>query len=247
MTSGESPERRTDAWFGTTHWSVVLAAGRSETPRAQAALERLCSIYWRPLYAYVRRSGYSPHDAADLTQEFFYRLLERQSLVDVKPEKGRFRSFLLAAMNHFLSDARDKERAQKRGAQRVINGDILELESRLAGLAAVEQTPEQAYERQWALALLDEVYQRLEHEHHEQGKAELFATLRPTLAGTRESQPYSELSRQLGLNEGALRVAVHRLRNRYREVLREVIADTVAEPGEVEDEFRYLLRVLARR
>jgi len=247
MTTGSSARRPSDVWFGTTHWSVVLAARRRDTPRARAALENLCSVYWRPLYAYVRRSGYSPEDAADLAQEFFYRLLQRQSLADVSPEKGRFRSFLLAAMNHFLSDARDKARAQKRGAQRVIRVDISELETQLAGLAAEGQTPEQAYERQWALALLDEVYQRLEREHRAQGKAQLFAALGPTLAGSRESQPYAELSRGLGLNEGAVRVAVHRLRKRYREVLREVIADTVAEPGEVEDEFRYLLGVLARR
>jgi RNA polymerase sigma-70 factor (ECF subfamily) len=246
MTSSESAERRSDAWFGTTHWSVVLAAGRSDTPRAHAALEKLCSVYWRPLYAYVRRSGYSPQDAADLTQEFFYRLLERRSLADVKPEKGRFRSFLLAAMNHFLSDAWDKARAQKRGAERVIGVDISELETQLAGVSAEGQTPEQAYERQWALALLDEVYQRLQREHQAHGKADLFEALRPALAGSRETQPYRELSRQLGLDEGAIRVAVHRLRQRYRKVLREVIAETVAEPGEVEDEFRYLLRVLSR-
>jgi RNA polymerase sigma-70 factor (ECF subfamily) len=247
MTSSTSAERPSEAWFGTTHWSVVLAAGHGDTPRTQAALERLCRVYWRPLYAYVRRRGYSPEDAADLTQDFFCRLLERQSLAEVSPEKGRFRSFLLAAMNHFLSDAWDKARAQKRGAERVISVDISELETRLAGLAAEGHTPEQAYERQWALALLDEVYQRLEREHHAAGKAELFAALRPALAGSRETQPYAKLSRQLGLGEGAIRVAVHRLRQRYRQVLREVIADTVAEPGEIEDEFRYLLRVLAQR
>jgi RNA polymerase sigma-70 factor (ECF subfamily) len=225
----------------------VLTAGRSDTSRARPALESLCRVYWRPLYAYVRRRGFSPHDAADLTQEFFFRLLERQSLAQVDPAKGRFRSFLLAAMNHFLSDAWDKARAQKRGAARVISVDLTELETQLADPAAEEQTPEQAYERQWALALLDEVYQRLEREHQAQGKAEWFAALRPALAGSRETQPYRELGRQLRLSEGAIRVAVHRLRLRYRQVLREVIADTVTEPGEIEDEFRYLLRALAGR
>ena len=246
MTRITSASRPSDVWFGTTQWSVVLAAGRHDTPRAEAALEKICGIYWRPLYAYVRRRGHSPQDAADLTQEFFQRLLERESLADVRPDKGRFRSFLLAAMNHFLSDARDKARAQKRGGQRVMSQDISELETRLSVVAAAGLTPEQAYERQWALALLDEVYQRLEREHHAQGKAALFAALRPALAGSRETQPYTELSRQLGLGEGAIRVAVHRLRQRYRQVLREVIADTVDAPGEIEDELRYLLQVLAR-
>ncbi|HOW66015.1 MAG TPA: sigma-70 family RNA polymerase sigma factor [Candidatus Paceibacterota bacterium] len=246
MTSNAAAMRPSDAWFRTTHWSVVLTAGRSDTPGAQAALENLCRIYWRPLYAYARRRGHSPEDAADLTQEFFRRLLERQSLADVHPDKGRFRSFLLAAMNHFLSDAWDKAQAKKRGAACVIAIDVSELETQLAGLAGEARTPEQAYERQWALALLDEVYQRLEREYQEHGKTELFAALRPALAGSREAQPYSELAQGLGLSEGMVRVAVHRLRRRYREVLREVIADSVAHPDEVEDEFRYLLRVLGR-
>ena len=246
MTSSIATTRPSDAWFCTTHWSVVLTAGRNDTPRAQAALEKLCRVYWRPLYAYARRRGHSPEDAADLTQGFFRRLLERQSLADVHPDKGRFRSFLLAAMNHFLSDAWDKARAKKRGAAQVIAVDFSKLETQLAGLAGEAPTPEQAYERQWALALLDEVYQRLEREHREHGKTELFAALRPALAGSREAQPYSELARRLALSEGAIRVAVHRLRQRYRQVLREVIADTVAEPGEVEDELRYLMQVLAR-
>ena len=234
-----------DAWFATTHWSVVLSASRNDTTRAPAALEKLCAVYWRPLYAYVRRRGRSPEDAADLTQEFFRQLLERQSLMEVHPDKGRFRSFLLAVMNHFLSDAWDKARAQKRGADRIVAMDLAEMETQMAGGPMESQTPEQAYERQWALALLDEVYQRLEREHAGPGRAVLFAALRPTLAGSRETQPYAELAGQLGLTEGAVRVAVHRLRQRYREVLREAIADTVASAGEVEDELRHLRRVLS--
>jgi RNA polymerase sigma factor (sigma-70 family) len=244
-TSDRGVAHPSDAWFGTTHWSVVLTAGRSDTPRAQAALEKLCQTYWRPLYAYVRRRGHTPEDAADLTQEFFRRLLERNAVAGVQPEKGRFRSFLLAAINHFLSDEWDKARAQKRGAGRVIHLDFSEGETRLAGLAAEMPTPEQAYERQWALALLEEVYQQLAGEHQAQGKAALFATLRPTLAGGRETQPYGELARQLEMTEGAVRVAVHRLRQRYRELLRAAIADTVAEASEVEDELRHLMRVLS--
>jgi RNA polymerase sigma-70 factor (ECF subfamily) len=149
-------------------------------------------------------------------------------------------------MNHFLADAWDKARAKKRGAARVIAVDFSELETPLGGLAGEAPTPEQGYERQWALALLEEVYQRLEREHQERGKTELFAALRPALVGRREAQPYSELARRLALSEGTVRVAVHRLRQRYRQVLREAIAETVAHPDEVEDELRHLLRVLGR-
>ena len=237
--------RNSEARFLTTHWSVVLAAGRADTTRAAAALEKLCQTYWRPLYAYVRRRGRAPEDAADLTQEFFRRLLERQSLAGVHPDKGRFRSFLLAAMNHFLSDEWDKARAQKRGAAQVITVDFSEAEAWLAGAGAAFQAPEQVYERQWALALLDAVYQRLEAEQAQEGKAGAFAVLRPTLAGRREAQPYAELAHQLQMSEGAVRVAVHRLRHRYRDLLRAVIADTVADASEVEDEFRHLRRVLS--
>ena len=195
------------------------------------------------IYAYVRRRGHTSEDAADLTQEFFQRLLERQSLAAVHPDKGRFRSFLLAAMNHFLSDEWDKARAQKRGGARVITVDFSEAEAWLAGAGVASQAPEQVYERQWALALLDTVYQRLEAEQAQEGKASMFAVLRPTLAGRREAQPYAELARQLRMSKGAVRVAVHRLRQRYRDLLRIVIADTVAEDSEVEEEFRHLLRV----
>jgi len=221
--------RNSEARFLTTHWSVVLAAGRADTARAAAALEQLCQNYWRPLYAYVRRRGHPPEDAADLTQEFFRRLLERQSLAAVHPDTGRFRSFLLAAMNHFLSDEWDKARAQKRGGARVITVDFSEAEMWLAGAGMASQAPEQVYERQWALALLETVYQRLEAEQAREGKAGVFGLLRPTLAGRSDAQPYAELARQLRMSEGAVRVAVHRLRQRYRALLRGVIADTVAE------------------
>jgi len=231
--------------FVTTHWSVVLTAARSDTTRARAALENLCQAYWHPLYAYVRRRGYSPEDAQDLTQEFFARLLEHNAVANVAPEKGRFRSFLLASMNHFLADEWDKARAQKRGGGKVVPLDLQSAETRLGEIPVERFTPEKAFEHRWAITLLEEVYQRLEEEYRTQDKAALFDTLRITLAGKSEAAPYAELARQLNMNEGAVKVAVHRLRQRYRALLRETIADTVSSPDEVEDELRCLFRTLA--
>jgi RNA polymerase sigma factor (sigma-70 family) len=231
--------------FATTHWSVVLTAARSDTTHARDALARLCQTYWHPLYGYVRRGGYSPEDAQDLTQEFFARLLEGNAVATVSPDKGRFRSFLLASMNHFLSDEWDKARAQKRGGGRVISFDTQNAEQWLGGEPSVTFTPEKAFELRWAIALLEQVYRRLEEEHRQQGKTELFDTLRTTLAGPGNSAPYAQLGIRLGMNEGAVKVAVHRLRQRYRALLRETIAETVASETEVEEELRYLLRVVA--
>jgi RNA polymerase sigma factor (sigma-70 family) len=230
--------------FVTTHWSVVLAAGRRDTTRACAALEKLCQTYWYPLYAYVRRRGYSPEDAQDLTQDFFLRLLEHNAVATVAPEKGRFRSFLLASLNHFLADEWDKSRAQKRGGGKVFSLDFQTAEARLVEHPAAELTPEQAFEHRWAIALLEQVYQQLEQEHREQGKTELFDVLRSTLAGSSRAAPYAELARKLNMTEGAMKVAVHRLRQRYRALLRQTIADTVSGPAEVEDELRYLFRAM---
>lgn len=231
--------------FVTTHWSVVLTAGRSDTPRARGALETLCQTYWHPLYAYVRRRGYSPEDAQDLTQEFFARLLERNAVATVAPEKGRFRSFLLASLNHFLADEWDKARAQKRGGGKVITLDLQSAETRLGEIPAENFTPEKAFEHRWAITLLEQVYQRLGEEYRAEGKGALFDTLRVALAGKSDAAPYAELARQLRMSEGAVKVAVHRLRQRYRALLRETIADTVSGPEEVEDELRYLFRTLA--
>jgi len=246
LQDSEGPLHASNARFLTTHWSQVMAAGGSDTTSAQAALEQLCRTYWRPLYAYVRRRGHSPADAADLTQSFFYRLLARESLAEVHPCKGRFRSFLLASMNHFLADEWDKARAQKRGADRLLAVDYASAEAHLGEVMVESQTPEQAFERQWALTLLEEVYLRLQREYEVQDKATLFAALKATLAGSRETQPYAELAEALDMTPGAVRVAVHRLRRRYRQLLKEVIADTVTSQTEVEDELRYLLQVLAR-
>jgi RNA polymerase sigma-70 factor (ECF subfamily) len=231
--------------FVTTHWSVVLTAGRSDTTRARAALENLCQTYWHPLYAYVRRRGHSSEDAQDLTQAFFARLLERNAVAAVAPEKGRFRSFLLASMNHFLSDEWDKARAQKRGGGKVISLDLQSAETRLGEIPVENFTPEKAFEHRWAITLLEQVYQRLGEEYRAEGKGVLFDALRTTLAGASDAAPYAELARQLDMTEGAVKVAVHRLRQRYRKLLRDTIADTVSTPDEVEDELRYLFRTLA--
>ena len=242
-TPGNEPSPR--QVFVTTHWSVVLTAGRNDTTRARAALENLCQTYWHPLYAYVRRRGHSSEDAQDLTQAFFARLLERNAVAAVAPEKGRFRSFLLASLNHFLSDEWDKARAQKRGGGKVISLDLQSAETRLGEIPVENFTPEKAFEHRWAITLLEQVYQRLGEEYRAEGKGTLFNALRATLAGASDAAPYAELARQLDMTEGAVKVAVHRLRQRYRGLLRDTIADTVSGPDEVEDELRYLFRTLA--
>lgn len=233
--------------FVTTHWSVVLQAGRKGTTHALDALEQLCRVYWYPLYAYVRRRGYSPPDAQDLTQEFFVRLLERNWLARANQAKGRFRTFLLHAIERFLANEWDKVSALKRGGgQKLVPLQLDTGETRYSAEPADLRTPEQVFERRWALALLGEVMQQLEAEYRAEGKSDLFRALRSCLVGDREGLPYPQLARQLGMSEGAVRVAVHRLRRRYRELLRAEIAHTVASPEEVDAEMRHLFKVLAR-
>ena len=234
------------AAFVTTHWSVVLAAGRADTTRARDALAGLCQTYWHPLYAYVRRLGHSPADAQDLTQEFFARLLAKNYLAAADESRGRFRSFLLASLKHFLANEWDKARAQKRGG-----GEIpIPIDPAAAATGCVFEpadpvTAEKIYERRWALTLLDLVLRRLRQEYAAAGREKLFEELKPTLTEARRSVRYAEIAIRLGSSEGAVKVAVHRLRQRYREVLRAEIADTVAGPGEVEDELRNLFAALA--
>ena len=231
--------------FLTTHWSVVLSAGGSDSTQARDALAKLCQVYWRPLYAYVRRRGYSSHDAEDLTQGFFARILERHDVAGVDPTKGRFRSYLLAAMNHYMSDEWDKARAQKRGGGKVILMDTTEAESAYLQHHVDTDTPARLFDRHWAITVLDEVHERLRQDYALEGKADLFETLRFALMGERSQVPYTELARRLGLSEGAVKAAVLRLRKRYRRLLRIFIAETVATPDDVEDELRHLLRTLA--
>ena len=214
--SGQTPPSGRPA-FLTTHWSVVLSAGDKDSPRSAEALEKLCQAYWYPLYAYVRRRGYSPEDAQDLTQEFFARLLDRNAVATVSPDKGRFRSFLLASMNHFLADEWDKARAQKRGGgQAPLPLQFDTAETRYGHEPADQVTPEQSFERRWALTLLDTVLNRLRATYEQEGRAELFAALNPCLVGDRTAQPYAELAVKLGVSEGTVKSAVHRLRQRYR-------------------------------
>jgi RNA polymerase sigma-70 factor (ECF subfamily) len=244
-TQNDVPQRPV---FATTRWSVVLAAGRSNTTHARAALEKLCRIYWYPLYAYVRRRGHSPEDAQDLTQEFFAQLLERQSLAKADSNRGRFRSFLLTAMNHFLADEWKKAHAEKRGGGRqMLSLDLAAAEKRFDLEPVDNSAPDKIFEKQWALTLLDEVLNRLEREYQSEGKMDLFAALKQTLMGKRESQPYAELAAGLDMNESAVKVAVHRLRKRYRELVRDEIAGTLDRPQDVEEEMRHLFNVLANK
>jgi RNA polymerase sigma factor (sigma-70 family) len=234
--------------FPVTRWTVVLAASGTPSPESAAALERLCSSYWYPLYAFVRRSGHSPPDAEDLTQEFFARLLEHNWIAHADRHKGRFRSFLLMAMKRFLAKEWDKAKTLKRGGQvRLVPLQLDAAETRYTREPADTRTPEQVFEKQWALTLLESVLSRLREDYARDGKGALFHALGPCLIGSRDTQPYAALGAELGMTEGAARVAVCRLRERYRECLKEEIGHTVASAAEVDEELRHLLRVMARR
>jgi RNA polymerase sigma factor (sigma-70 family) len=234
--------------FPVTQWTVVLAAGGTPSPESAVALERLCGAYWYPLYAFVRRSGYSPADAEDLTQEFFARLLEHNWVARADRHKGRFRSFLLMAMKRFLAKEWDRAKALKRGGQvRFVGLQFDTAETRYSREPADTSTPEQVFEKHWAMTLLGTVLKRLREEYAGKGKGGLFKALEPCLIGRHESQPYAALAEQLGMTEAALKMAVSRLRERYRECLRDEIGQTVASAAEVDDELRHLYRVLARR
>lgn len=234
--------------FATTHWSVVLAAADGDATAAREALTRLCQTYWYPLYAYVRRKGHSPHDAEELTQEFFLQVLEHNWVARADRSRGRFRSFLLVAMNRFLANAWDKAQAARRGGNwRRVPLSLDEAESRFSRAAAETCTPQEEFERQWALALLEQVLGVLGEEYAKRGQAALFDVLKSSLVGRRETLPYQRLGERLGMTAGNVKVAVFRLRQRYRQRLLEEIAQTVASPDEVEPEVRHLFRVLARR
>lgn len=234
------------AQFAPTHWTVVLTASGHDSA-AREALENLCRHYWPPLYAYVRRQGHSPHDAQDLTQEFFRRLLEKNYLADVDRSKGKFRSFLLASLQHFLANERDKQHAQKRGGGAVpISIDAGTAESGYQLELGHDATAEKIFERRWAITLLAQVLARLEAEYQADDKGDLFARLKDTLTGESGRLPYAEIAARLGTSEGAVKVAVHRLRQRYRELLRLEIAGTVATAAEIDGEMRHLFQALSR-
>jgi RNA polymerase sigma-70 factor (ECF subfamily) len=228
--------------FPTTLWTIVLHAARDEPAQVRAALAQLCQAYWYPLYSFVRRRGYSPHDAEDLTQAFFAQLLEKHALEQVDPELGRFRTFLLASLKNFLANDWDKAHARKRGGgQTIVSLDKESAESRYQLEPSHDMTPERHFERQWAMTLLDQVLDALRDEYHAEGKGNLFDELKVVIVG--QPGPYAEMAARLGCSEGAIKVAVHRLRHRYRELLRARIAATVGE-GDVDDELRHLLVVL---
>jgi RNA polymerase sigma factor (sigma-70 family) len=238
--------RTSGARFTATRWSIVLVAADHQAGTAsRRALEELIRAYWFPLYAFVRRQGNNFQQAEDVVQEFFTRLLEKEYLAQVDRSKGKFRSFLLAAVKHFLSKERDRLRAQKRGGRcAVIALDALDAEARYAVEPADDMTPDRLFERQWALAVLDQVIQRLSNEYAAGGKSGLYAAIEPCLTSGAQAVNYDLVSRELGMTEGAVRVAVHRLRRRYRDLLRNEIAQTVDSPGEVEEEISYLLNCL---
>jgi len=232
--------------FATTRWTLVLAAGHANgTANARVALEDLCRIYWYPLYAYVRRRGYETHDAEDIVQGFFARLIRLNSISGTEREKGKFRAFLLAGINHYMSDARERNSAAKRDVRKTVFLDALEAESRYALEPVDHLTPERVFERQWALSLLENVVRRLRGEYEAAGKGALFAGLSFALTGDKSAEPYADLASRLKLSEGALRVSVHRIRQRYRQLLREEIAHTLAEGEDVDSELADLRRVLS--
>jgi RNA polymerase sigma-70 factor (ECF subfamily) len=227
--------------FATTHWTVVLAAGRPRSPLAVHALGELCRTYWFPLYAYVRRRGYSKEDAEDLTQGFFARLLERNSFAGLDSGKGRFRAFLLASMKHFLANERDKAHALKRGGGSVaLSLDWQTADTQFQVAAINEPSPDKAFDREWALALLAKVIERLQIECAADGKAKLFEQMKGFLTAGQTDPAHRETAAALGMEEGAVRVAAHRLRKRYRQLLRDEIANTLADAAMVEEEMRAL-------
>jgi RNA polymerase sigma-70 factor (ECF subfamily) len=229
--------------FPTTRWTLVVAAGDSQRKEARSALADLCENYWYPLYAYLRRRGYSADEAQDLTQEFFVRVLEGRYLDRADPEKGRFRSFILTSLKFFVADEGDRQRALKRGGGAVVPLEFSSGEGRYQREPGHDETPERIFERRWALGLLDRVMERLLNEFVQHGRPEHFERLKVFLLGQSDA-PYAELAREMNTSEGALKVAIHRLRKRYRELFRQEIADTVADPAQVESELRYLAGVL---
>ena len=233
------------AVFATTHWSVVLKAGDSRGDEHSRALDALCQSYWYPLYAYIRRLGRSPHDAQDLTQSFFAYLLEKRLLTKADPESGRFRSFLLGSLKNFMANEWRRQNAEKRGASQTISFDARDAEERYAVEPVDENNPQSLYEQAWAVAVLDQAMSLLEAEYISARKQTLFEQIAPCLQGDRQASTYAELGAQLAMTEGAVKVAVHRLRQRYRELLRASVANTVADPLEVDGELRHLMKVLS--
>jgi RNA polymerase sigma factor (sigma-70 family) len=229
--------------FPTTRWTLVVAASDPKRKEVRSALAFLCENYWYPLYAYLRRRGYPADQAQDLTQEFFIRVLEGRYLDRANPEKGRFRAFLLTSLKFFVADEEDRNRAQKRGGGALLPLEFSSGEERYQREPAHDETPERIFERRWALSVLDRVVQKLRDEFARHGRPEHFERLKVFLLGHSDA-PYAALAHELNTSEGALKVAIHRFRKRYRELFRREIGDTVADPAEVESELRFLAAVL---
>ena len=232
--------------FPATRWTLVVAAGEPQRKEARAALVYLCENYWYPLYAYLRRRGHPEDHARDLTQEFFMRVLEGRYLDRADPAKGRFRSFILTSLKFFVADEADRQRARKRGGGAIVPLEVSSGEERYQREPAHDETPERIFERRWALSVLDRAVAKLREEFVEHGRPEHFDRLKVFLLGQSDA-PYAALAHEMNTSEGTLKVAIHRLRKRYRDLLRREIADTVADPAEVESELRYLAAVLTRR
>jgi RNA polymerase sigma-70 factor (ECF subfamily) len=233
--------------FATTHWSVVLAAGEGDSAPAQRALETLCTAYWYPIYVYVRRKGHGPDDAQDLTQEFFAQLIAKEHLRLADRNKGKFRTFLLAMLDYFLAREWSRAHRQKRGGQfTFISLDQPAPEERYRLEPADNDTPEKQFVRQWALTVLKQTMNKLEKECDANGKSALFREVRAHLSGEGDGAAQAEIAQRLGMTEGAVRVAVHRLRQRYGELLRNEVAQTVGRPEEVDEEIHFLLHVLGQ-
>jgi len=246
LDSHPESDRAPAARFATTHWSVVAAAQDPASPQAQEALATLCSAYWYPLYAYIRYQGYSAHQSQDLTQGFFAALLEQHTLEVADRAKGKFRSFLLTACKHYLAHERGRTRAQKRGGGRsFLSLDFDRGETRYSLEPAHTLTAEKLFARRWALTMLDQVLARLREEFAQKGKAKLFDCLRVFLLGEQNALPHSRVAQDLGMTEGAVKVAAHRLRRRFRELVREEIARTVDDAKDIDDEVRDLFAALA--
>ncbi|HYF49694.1 MAG TPA: sigma-70 family RNA polymerase sigma factor [Planctomycetota bacterium] len=245
MGISESSQGR-PATFATTRWSVVIAAGAKPSADSEKALATLCETYWYPIYAFVRRRGHPSEEAKDLTQEFFARLLEKNSLQVATPDKGRFRSYLLAAVKHFLADKWDYQRAQKRGGgKHVLRLEMDRAEEHYVREPSHDLTPEKIFERRWALTLLERVVEKLRSEYRRTGKAEVFEALKGMLGKGSAETSYAEAAAELKISPGAARVAVHRLRQRYAHVLEQEIAETVADARDIKHELKHLFEALA--
>jgi RNA polymerase sigma-70 factor (ECF subfamily) len=232
--------------FATTRWSLVLAAGHTPDARSGEALASLCELYWYPVYAFIRRQGSRPEDCADLTQAFFARVLEKNYFHDADPSRGRFRGFLCASVRHFLSNERDRARTLKRGGyQPTVSLDVEAAEGRYRFEPRDDLTPEKLLDRSWALTLLERVLVHVRDAHVEAGKGQLFEQLKGFLIADGAEPPYRDVARVLGLTDGAVKVAVHRLRRRFRAELIRQIAETVSDPADINAEIAYLLKAVS--